>query len=221
MRTRPERAAAARRGLRTARCVPARTPTTMLSPASPLYDWFGLNTWLFRVVNAIDLPLLDAVMRAASGLAHPRLYPFYVAFALWLSWRRPDVLPRRNTVVFAFSYVAVSLLLVPALKSALDFPRPGAVLGAAARVVADHDAAHALPSGHAAFAVLAACALSPGTPRRLRWGLAAFAVLASVSRVVLGAHFPADVVWGALLSALVVWVLRRAFNDDDPRRRGA
>ncbi len=193
----------------------------MPTPDHPLYDWFGLNAALFGLINAVHAPLLDRLMLAASGLGHPRMFAFYIAVALWLSWRRPDVLPWRNTVVFAFGYAVLSQVLVPILKGALDFPRPITVLGAQARVLGENDALHALPSGHATFAVLLACALTPGMPRPARVALTVFAVLVCVSRVSVGAHFPADVAWGAVLAALTVAALQRVFRADDgsPRAR--
>ena len=42
-------------------------------------------------------------MLTASALGHPNRYPFYLAIALWCSWRWPARLAPRNVVVFAVS----------------------------------------------------------------------------------------------------------------------
>jgi undecaprenyl-diphosphatase len=70
--------------------------------------------------------------------------------------------------------------------------------------------AHAasFPSGHAAFVVLMCAALSPGVPRQIKWGLWIFAMAVGLSRVVVGAHFPADVLGGAILGFAVAIVVR-------------
>lgn len=189
----------------------------MISPDSPAYDWFGLNRALFLLVNDVRSPLVDAAMVPFSVLGHPRLYPLYVAIAAWYSWRHPARLPTRNLVAFTMGYLIVSVMIVPALKGALDFPRPLTVFGPEIAVIGPHDAAHSFPSGHAAFAVLTACALAPGTTRAVRAALTVFAVLVCVSRVSVGAHFPADVVAGALVAALVTTCLQWAMRSRSTR----
>ncbi len=99
-------------------------------------------------------------------------------------------------------------MAVPALKRAFDFPRPVKVLGeAAVTLVGRSDEMHAFPSGHAAFAVLIAASLAPGSTRPVRGALAAFALLVCASRISVGAHFPADVVGGALVALAIAALL--------------
>lgn len=179
-----------------------------MSPQAIWYDWYGLNTQLFRLVNGWHAPLLDATMDAASTLGHPTLYPLYVAIALLWSRARPASLPATNVVVFAVGYLLTSAMAVPALKRAFDFPRPVKVLGeAAVTLVGRSDEMHAFPSGHAAFAVLIAASLAPGSTRPVRGALAAFALLVCASRISVGAHFPADVVGGALVALAIAALL--------------
>lgn len=188
-----------------------------MTPQAVWYDWFGLNTQWFRLVNGWHAPWLDATMIAASALGHPSLYPFYVAIALLWSRARPASLPAANVVVFAVGYLLTSVLVVPALKRVFDFPRPAKALGeAAVTLVGRSDELHAFPSGHAAFAVLMAASLAPGSTAPLRWALVAFALLVCVSRLSVGAHFPADVVAGALLALAVAALLHALL----PQRSG-
>jgi len=101
------------------------------------------------------------------------------------------------------------MVLVPWLKATFDFPRPLTVLGTqAVTILGNPDPIHSFPSGHSAFATLMAASLAGGLPMRGKLALSAFAVLVCVSRIVVGAHFPADVVAGAAISLLVVWCLR-------------
>ena len=46
---------------------------------------------------------------------------------------------------------------------------------------------------------------------RLRWPLLALAVLIGMSRVIIGAHYPSDVIAGAAIGAGTTILLRRAF----------
>lgn len=167
-----------------------------------LYDWWGLNITLFERINGLHWAPFDTLMLVVTTLGHPNMYPFYLAAALWQAWRRPVGLVLRNVATFAIAYPLVSMIAVPLLKRALDFPRPIEALGAnAVTVIGSSDAAYSFPSGHSAFAVLLAASMMPGASRGVRLILGGFAALVCISRISLGAHFPADVVGGALLAA--------------------
>jgi undecaprenyl-diphosphatase len=87
------------------------------------------------------------------------------------------------------------------LKSKTSRPRPFAVENAV-RAGADPLDAFSFPSGHTLHAVafsVVAIAFYPG----LAWLLVPFTVLVAISRVVLGLHYPSDVLAGAALGALI------------------
>ena len=75
-----------------------------------------------------------------------------------------------------------------------------------------------MPSGHAAYAAAIAGAvwvLLSGHPRRapLRALAVAVAACAALARLVLGVHWPSDVVAGALVGAVIgTWVARVAVH---------
>lgn len=183
---------------------------TPIPSGNPMYDWFGLNRELFLFINGMHTPALDWLMVFASAIGHPRMFPYYMAVLLWLHWRRRagDL---RGLVTLAVAYVALSMWMVPLMKSGLDLPRPVAALGPAmVTILGNPETSGAFPSGHAAFAVLVAASLMPGASRAARIALAAGAFLVCVSRVWVGAHFPADVVGGALISIAGVVAIRLA-----------
>jgi signal peptidase II len=107
------------------------------------------------------------------------------------------------------------------LKTWLHFPRPWELLGwqpGLSTLPADADAS--FPSGHAAFAAVVVGSLWP----RLRGRTARAALLlylASVgfSRVMLGAHFPADVVAGYAVGLGSAWGAGHVLRGSG--RRGA
>lgn len=178
-----------------------------------LYDWFGLNVALFHLINGAHAAGWDQLMLAMTWLGNHEWYPYYLALVLVLTYAAPRSLPLRNVVIFAIGY-AFTAIVIPTLKPFLDFPRPLLVLGKqAVIVVGQPEFHHSFPSGHSTFAVLLAASLSPGVSRPWRWGLWLFAVLVCLSRISVGAHFPADVVGGALIGlagAGTGWLLLRA-----------
>ena len=72
------------------------------------------------------------------------------------------------------------------------------------------DAFASFPSGHTTSAFAAACALGYMRPEWRR-PLLAGAVLIGLSRILVGAHFPSDVVAGAILGSVVSMTLARDF----------
>jgi membrane-associated phospholipid phosphatase len=180
----------------------------MITPQMPLYSWWGLNKAIFLFVNGLHAHWWDAVMLAATNAGSPGTFPYWIAVALLFAWLRPAVMPQLNVTVFAAGYVATGFL-VPWLKSIIDFPRPFVALGTHVVTVIGHTPNGAsFPSGHATFVVLLCAALTPGVPKPIRWVLWVFAAAVMLSRIVVGAHFPADVLGGAILGFAVAVVIR-------------
>src|SRR5205823_1164647 len=133
---------------------------------------------------------------------------FLVAVPLW--WRGV-----RTATFDVLLLLAITIVATEAIKYLVDRPRPCDALAnvntlAGYRCSAEFDPA--FPSGHAsrAFAVAAFLTI------RFRWRLGipagAFAVLAGISRVYLGLHWPSDVLGGAAVGigfALLIEVVSR------------
>ena len=190
------------------------------------YDWGGANVWLFHAINDIRFGWLDNVMLLGTGLADHTLFPLYVGlltlFALVAvnntsaqdpaHYRAQAIRWMAVIAVFSFAYLFDGLLL-GVLKPFFDFPRPPLALSPdTVHVVGIPEFNHSLPSGHSSFAMLVTASLWPVLSRNWRVAGACFVLWVGVSRMSLGAHFPADVVAGFLSSLAVVLLVYAAIH---------
>lgn len=175
----------------------ARSPWVWLPPALSLALIAALaagtaNRSLFVLLNRSGHPLGDTLWLNLTMLGDGA-----VALALVL----PAI--RRSPRIFWAALVAAvfAALWVHVLKQVVSMPRPLAVLpsdlffqsGPAYRAVS-------FPSGHAAavFAIAGIWILALPGRTAVRLLLLAMAALVSLSRVMVGVHWPVDILWGML-----------------------
>jgi membrane-associated phospholipid phosphatase len=182
------------------------------------YDWGGLNVWLFQAINAFHFDALDQFMLLGSQLAEHGNFSLYLGLLTLVSLvsvrakgKRPLQLWFGVIAVFALAGL-VDGWLVSTLKGWFSYPRPPLALPpGSVHLVGNPELSlqHSLPSGHASFAMLISASLWPALNRYGRYAAAAFVLWVGLSRISLGAHFPADVVAGALSCLLIVWGTRK------------
>ncbi len=170
----------------------------------------GLDSRVFLAINhAGGGWLWDRLALAGSAVGDHALYPVYAAAALALALKRPGWLSAQAVLAFLLAYL-IDAAAVAAIKPWLNAPRPLSVLGPQqVHVLGAAQYWHGFPSGHSAFAWTIAAALSPGAHWVLRIALLLCAVWVAWSRIAVGAHFPLDVVAGALLGVLAAMLAAR------------
>ena len=119
--------------------------------------------------------------------------------ALLLAADGAGALPALGAMALA---AAAGLPLYELLKRGTARPRPCVAAGSGLRALVPAIDTHSFPSGHTLHAVAFTLALVPHYPP-LAWVLVPFTALVGVSRVVLGLHYPSDVLAGAALGALL------------------
>ena len=190
------------------------------------YDWGGANVWLFHAINNVRSQFLDQFMLLGTALGDHANFPVFlcvVSFAALLSVAinsRSDPHRQENLalrwlaviVVFSAAYV-LDGWLVGWFKTWLNFPRPFLALPpGSVHVVGSPQLHHSLPSGHSSFAMLVIASLWPMLKRGGRVMGIVFVLWVGLSRISLGAHFPADVVAAYLISALMVSLVWASIN---------
>jgi len=129
------------------------------------------------------------------------------------TWRGDSLQLLGERAIFFFATIAVSGILAQVIKHLVGRSRPRLLATDGAfrfHPLSFHNVLASFPSGHTTSAFAAAVALGFMVPR-WRGMFLAFALLIGLSRILVGAHFPSDVVGGAALGSLVALAVGRSF----------
>lgn len=152
-----------------------------------------------RCNRAMRIRFFGRALRVASRLGDGVFW-----YALMLALLAVDGAHALRPVAHMAATGFVCTALYKWLKSKTSRPRPYAV-ESAVRAGADPLDAFSFPSGHTLYAAafsIVALAYYPA----LAWLLIPFSALIAASRVVLGLHYPSDVLAGAAIGALVAQI---------------
>lgn len=175
-----------------------------------LYDWGGANVDLFLGIQRtlpdgwIWLPEFLSVVGSYWGAP-----AVVVLFLVWghVSVRRAAIPSRVVLWRFALG-LPLSFAAAALAKILFAFPRPFVLLGDSVyRAASAPESRYTMPSGHAVYMGVLAAALWPALGRTGKIGVLLFAVAVGWSRIVLGAHFPVDVIAGFALGWACVAVV--------------
>ena len=190
---------------------------------------------LLAVAALNDMTAAEAAAQASNGLKHFGVFmstfglsgymliiSALIVFAAVLGQRRGfdralgvrlGLLAERAS--YFFVTIAVSGIAAQVIKHIVGRARPKLMpeLGAYSfDPLSIKSSLASFPSGHATTVFAAAAALGFFMPRA-RLALIVFAVVIAIARVMAGAHYPSDVVAGALLGTVVALWLARVFAD--------
>ncbi len=202
---------------------PSLRPTGQHSQIPPWAKWVALFMLFLGVVLEVFALSINTVLFKAINSCSSLLDPTVWSFLTWLgdtSLLWPMLLPlmkkHPKALLCAVASVPVGGCLSWLLKWAFHSPRPAGVLDLSEfTIIGPTLTQHAFPSGHTITAFAACVAVILG----VNWGksiwakigplcLVVAAALIGLSRIMVGAHWPWDVLAGAgvgSLSAMVGW----------------
>lgn len=167
-----------------------------------LYDWGGVNTKLFL---AIQHAWPDGLVWLPELLSDVGSYwgaPAVVVLLLvWARVQTRNATPAASLSLCRFVLgFALAMAAAAIAKAVFAVPRPFVLLGDAVyRAASVPDSRYTLPSGHAVYMGVLAATLWPLLRQSGRLSLLVFGAAVGWSRIVLGAHFPVDVIAGFAL----------------------
>jgi len=173
----------------------------------------SIDRALFLFVNVqLANPVTDFIMPIITSDQLLRvLYGAAIAMLLW----RGDKRLRWLVLFSAFALLATDQLSAHLLKPLIERPRPCDVMDEI-HLLVGCGGGFAMPSAHAANSFAQAVLFALAVPVTRNYLLAAAALIA-LSRVMVGVHYPGDVLVGAALGVMVGWLLARAFGGFERR----
>lgn len=168
----------------------------------------SIDSTLLTVIHGLSgLPLVTPLARFLSLIGDLGAVWVVLAFAVLLFKRNG-----RNTALATLVGLLAVEVLSAGLKLAVARPRPP--LGATSAQLG-----YSFPSTHTSRSFVAAKTLSNQAGRLFQVLLYLLATLIGLSRLILGVHYPSDVVAGGLLGYFVGWVLVRYLLPALPQER--
>jgi signal peptidase II len=186
-----------------------------------LYDFGGLNAAVYAAMRFDMTADVVAIVQAVTLTAEPRVAPLaFVALVVAVRFAGParwttgaSSLALKLAVAFL-----LSLSVAWGVKLATNFPRPWTFPGLGGAPATGLEAGASFPSGHAVVAAALVVALWSSLPRPwMKFAGLAWVGAVVLSRIVLGAHFPADLLWGLALGFAGAYVARILLDQFDVR----
>ncbi len=156
---------------------------------------FGTSGYMFAFSALIAVAAILAQQRGVS------------------TWRGDSLRLLGERAIYFFATIAVSGILAQVIKHLVGRSRPKLLATDGPfrfHPLSFHNVLASFPSGHTTSAFAAAVALGFIVPR-WRGAFLAFALVIGLSRILVGAHYPSDVVGGAALGSLLALWMARSF----------
>jgi signal peptidase II len=177
-----------------------------------LYDWCGYNTSLFHALYKSFEPFSAKALGLLSfAIGEYKLFPIhFIILLLFVSVKYKDIRTKPHIMKPLTTWVVsflVGALCIHALKVYFHYQRPCSLLLLDFLYNDDCDG-KSLPSGHTWYVTTFVYSMWSLMSRRVRAFAVVVAGIIAYSRIALGMHFPADVLYGAIVGGVVVSLMK-------------
>jgi undecaprenyl-diphosphatase len=170
------------------------------------FDFNFLDYYFLHLLNqyALKSAILDGI---AVFFANWSGYLVVAAFLVFLWRKRAAISKKAEMFASCFLPAVISRLGITVLIRYLYY-RPRPYLTDAVNILIDKSREASFPSGHAAFFFAFSLAVYY---QNKKWGAVfmALSVLMGLARIFVGVHWPSDILAGAVVGFLSVWLVRR------------
>jgi len=174
-----------------------------------LYNWLGLNEYLFILLNAtLNHGLLPYFFYLVSILFKEFVFLIYYAAFVTYEVRNFSTQTHEkynkifNKAVEIGSIYASVMVVYTLIKYTVNFPRPYCSMSSFVSIsnFAHERCLSSFPSAHTAMAIIVCWWVWPYVNRLGRILLIALVILVGLSRIALAMHYPADIIWSVVIS---------------------
>lgn len=197
-----------------------------MNPSQIWYSWYGTNQDLFFLLYGWGVDLFAGLFPALEHIGDYKHFPYYLAvvivFAIGhfiyrkLGRLRADGYFLRSQIAWVVAFIlgfAFTVGIVALVKEYAAFPRPYYLFPSKVSLLFGApdagDALRGFPSGHAAFTAFLIVGIWSRVLNSLKPLLILLLVTMCWFRIAIGAHFPADVVYGATIGLLATGFARK------------
>jgi signal peptidase II len=192
-----------------------------------LYDWFGLNSYLFKIANenfgGEEFHYIIMLLADWGGFYDPHHTLFFflciTCISLFFAKDDSELLLNRTKLWIKF-YVSVFIAelvclgFIFLLKHYFAYPRPfcanlGFLVQASHNVVEKVPCMQSFPSGHTAFVSTILVSIWPILNFIGRIAGIGFLFIVMLSRLAAGVHFPADLFWSLIICVTITYFIRK------------
>ena len=162
-----------------------------------------INKWLANPVTDAIMPFItnDNGLRVVFGVI--------LILLLWFGDKKLRVL----ALFCGLTLLATDQLTANFLKHLIERARPCHTFDEI-NLLVDCGAGFSMPSAHAAN-TFGQAILVGAQVKWARWPLLTYAFLVAISRIFVGMHYPADIIFGAIVGILIALILTFLFNKFD------
>lgn len=178
------------------------------------YDWFGLNELLFSALYSLNFPSLGSIWNLL-WFAYGYLAVALVGLVLCARYLKIRHTAREREIDAIGNMLATLILsltsvvcIVVTVQNVMPLPRPWDVLPGRVDAISLNPWHEGFPATNAAIALMFATIFWRYASKNIRLTLICYAVIGCLGSVIVGIHFPADIVAGALVGVASVYVAR-------------